>query len=112
MGALTHFLLSETTPLPEQCPLPILPSQESQERFDPESSIQRTGIYRDPWERRLRPLEERDLRSRCVTGPFNYLSRLDMRKGQHRSMDERHERQFGHRRSDMILQLGQLGGRP
>ncbi|KAH6613689.1 hypothetical protein B0J18DRAFT_440694 [Chaetomium sp. MPI-SDFR-AT-0129] len=110
--ALAHFLLSETTPSPEQCPLPILPSHKSQERFDPESSILRTGIYRDRWERRLRPLGERDLRSRGgITGHFNYLSRLDMRRGQHRSMDERHEREFSHRSTDMILQLNELGGR-
>ncbi|KAK4040826.1 hypothetical protein C8A01DRAFT_45936 [Parachaetomium inaequale] len=81
---LTEFLLSDTTP-PQHCPLPILPSEANRQRVDPEQAIKKTGIYRDPWERRLRPLAAGDARLRDVVDLFNYISKEDYREARRRA---------------------------
>ncbi|KAL2140524.1 hypothetical protein VTI28DRAFT_3728 [Corynascus sepedonium] len=91
---LTEFLLSTTTPL-QYCPLPILPSEANRQRVDPEQAIQETGIYRDPWDRRLRPLAAGDRRLRDVIDLFNYLSKEDYREAKQRAYRERERRQEG-----------------
>jgi hypothetical protein len=91
--ALAKFLLSESDPAAsENGPLPVLPTQENRERVDPESAIENTGIYRDPWERRLRPLDETDLRTRDVVDIFNFLSKQEWGEASRRAMEEREER--------------------
>ncbi|KAL2200146.1 hypothetical protein P885DRAFT_73979 [Corynascus similis CBS 632.67] len=71
---LTKFLLSDTTPL-QYCPLPILPNEANRQRVEPERAIQETGIYRDPWDRRLRPLAAGDRRLRDVIDLFIIFQR-------------------------------------
>jgi hypothetical protein len=88
-----EFLLSETTP-PPHCPLPILPSQENRQRVDPELRIEKTGIYRDLWERRLRPLQDTDMRIKDVVDLFNYVSKEDYREAKQRAFRERDKRQM------------------
>ena len=89
---LTEFLLSDTTPA--HCPLPILPSEANRERVDPEQAIETTGIYRDPWERQLRPAHEVDWRLKDVADHFNYLSHQDWRETKLRAAKERNKRQI------------------
>ena len=89
---LTDFLLSETTP-PQHCPLPILPSEANRQRVDPEQAIKKTGVYRDPWERRLRPLAAGDARLSDVVDLFNYLSKEDYREARRRAY-KRQEREW------------------
>ncbi len=89
---LVQFLLSEATP-PHHCPLPILPDEASRQRVDPEQAIEVTGIYRDPWERRLRPLHHGDRRTKDVVDTFNYLSREDWRAAKLRGSKERGKRE-------------------
>ena len=96
---LARFLLSEPGPTaaastqPENGPLPILPSEANIERVDPESAIETTGIYRDPWERRLRPLDEVDKRTRDVIDTWNFLSHEDYSAAKRRARSERDERE-------------------
>ncbi len=93
---LACFLLSDTTLATEQqqtCPLPICPGEENRQRVDPEQPIETTGIYRDPWERRLRPLLATDMRLRDVTDTFNYLSRQDWLEAKRRGLRERNLRE-------------------
>lgn len=90
---LVGFLLSESGS--GSCPLPILPAEENVERVDPEQAIEITGIYRDLWERRLRPLQETDRRTRDVVDTFNYLSKEDWRAARSRANRERQERARG-----------------
>ncbi|KAK4139780.1 uncharacterized protein C8A04DRAFT_15559 [Dichotomopilus funicola] len=105
---LVDFLLSETTPSPEQCPLPILPGPNNGQRFDPESPILRTGVWRDPWERRLRPRTEKDLRNTTsVTNEFNYEPHWDMGEAKERCRRERTERGYAYPGPRVILQLDQ-----
>ncbi|KAK4096058.1 hypothetical protein N658DRAFT_532666 [Parathielavia hyrcaniae] len=82
------------------CPLPILPSQGNRQRVDLEQDIQATGIYRDPWERRLRPVAAGDLRTRDVVDEFNYLSIENYQKGRRRAERERWKRVFGDLRDE------------
>jgi hypothetical protein len=91
---LTKFLLSD--PTPQHCPLPILPSEANRQRVDPEQAIETTGIYRDKWERRLRPLDEPDRRTKDVTDHFNYISHQDWREATVRAGRERWKRQVAH----------------
>jgi len=88
---LTEFLLAD--PTPQHYPLPILPSEANLERVDPEQALETTGIYRDKWERRLRPLEETDWRTRDVSDFFNYTSPQDWREATVRAGGERWKRQ-------------------
>jgi hypothetical protein len=75
-GSLVQFLLSDdATPLRDL--IPILPTQENRKRVDPEEAMETTGIYRDLWERRLRPPEEGDHRLRDVGDLFNFVSRVE-----------------------------------
>ncbi|KAK3896599.1 hypothetical protein C8A05DRAFT_48409 [Staphylotrichum tortipilum] len=91
---LAAFLLSDAT-LPDQpCTLPILPAEANRQRVDPEQAIETTGIYRDPWERRLRPLGATDLRLRDVVDTFNYLSIQDYREARRRAERERTQREY------------------
>jgi hypothetical protein len=79
---LLQFLLSEATPPPTpppKCPLPILPSKDNRQRVDPEMPIETTGIFRDPWDRRLRSLWDGDARTKNVIDLFSYLSFEDWR---------------------------------
>ena len=87
---LVEFLFCESGS--GSCPLPILPTEENLERVDPEQAIEITGVYRDPWERRLRPLQETDRRTRDVVDTFNYLSKEDWRAARGRASKERQER--------------------
>jgi hypothetical protein len=89
---LTNFLLSDTSP-PQHCPLPIVPSEANRQRVDPELRIKKTGIYRDLWERQLRPLHETDFRVKDVVDLFNYLSYDDYREAKQRAFRERDKRQ-------------------
>jgi hypothetical protein len=95
--ALAKFLLSESDPATsENGPLPVLPTKENRKRVDPESAIKTTGIYRDPWERRLRPLDESyetDLRRRDVVDIFNFLSKDGWAEARSRARWEMHERE-------------------
>lgn len=64
--ALLQFLTSDPPPTTgENGPLPILPSQDNRERVDPEEPIHLTGVFRDPWERRV--LRESDGDARMIT---------------------------------------------
>ncbi|KAK4131103.1 hypothetical protein BT67DRAFT_445079 [Trichocladium antarcticum] len=94
---LARFLLSEPNPTasaqPKNCALPIRLSQANRDRVDPEQAIETTGINRDPWERRLRPLRETDLRTRDVIDTFNFLSKEDWRAAKKRAIRERDERE-------------------
>ncbi|KAK3896739.1 hypothetical protein C8A05DRAFT_20346 [Staphylotrichum tortipilum] len=96
---LTEFLLSDTAPL-QHCPLPMLPSEANRQRVDPEQAIQKTGIYRDPWERRLRPLDAGDARLRDVIDLFNYVSKEDYREAKQRAYRERERRERRERREE------------
>lgn len=88
---LVQFLLSDVTPPPHECPLPILPSDDNRQ----ESAIQSTGIYRDPWERQLRSLDEGDMRVKDVVDTWNYLSFEDWREATKRGRRERNRRSMG-----------------
>ncbi|KAL1837763.1 hypothetical protein VTJ49DRAFT_3427 [Mycothermus thermophilus] len=74
VSELVEFLLSEPEESGTRCPLPVLPTQENRDRIDPEADIHTTGIYRDPWERRLRPLREGDRRTGCIVNTFDFLT--------------------------------------
>ena len=86
-------MLSETTP-PPQCPLPLLPSENNRQRVDPEQAIETTGIFRDPWERQVRPLDWADARIKDVMDLFNYLSFEDWRDASRRGRRERRLRRM------------------
>lgn len=88
--SLVQFLLSEDTTPPRDL-LPVLPAQQNRQRVDPEEAITTTGIYRDPWERRRRPLEDGDLRLRDVGDLFNYVSREEQREARLRAARARDE---------------------
>ncbi len=112
------FLLA-TTP-PQHCPLPILPGPENRQRVDPEQAIEKTGIYRDLWERRVRPLSEGDRRIKDVEDTFNYLSRQDWREAKLRGFHEMGKKeneflraQLRERRARRAeLEAVELAGRP
>jgi hypothetical protein len=89
---LLEFLLSETPPTPESCPIPILPNNENRNRIDPEEPIKLTGIYRDDWERNPRPERMGDARSICRHDTLNYPSLKDWLEAQDRwrTKDERY----------------------
>ncbi len=115
---LCRFLLS-TTP-PQHCPLPILPGPENRQRVDPEQTIEKTGIYRDLWERRVRPLSEGDRRTKDVEDTFNYLSRQDWREAKLRGFDEMGRKETEFLRAQLRerharraeLEVAELAGRP
>jgi hypothetical protein len=88
---LLRFLLSDS-PRPGECSLPILPSKHNQQRVDPEEPIADTGIYRDPWERRVRPLSEGDARVNGVVDTFNYNSFEDWVDANKRGREARQKR--------------------
>ncbi|KAI1500928.1 hypothetical protein F5X99DRAFT_384391 [Biscogniauxia marginata] len=90
---LLQFLLSEV-PLPS-CPLPIHGSMDNRDRIDPEEPIKDTGIYRDKWERKLRPEEEGDARLRDVVDDFNYISYDEWADARYRAMMIRQRRELG-----------------
>ena len=50
-------------------------------------------IYRDSWERRLRPLDAGDRRLRDAIDLFNYLSKKDYREAKQRAYREKEKRQ-------------------
>ncbi|KAK4148634.1 hypothetical protein C8A00DRAFT_47553 [Chaetomidium leptoderma] len=87
---LLQFMLCDTTPA--ECPLPLLPSDNNRHRVDPEEAIETTGIYRDRWERRLRPLKSGDARIKDVIDTWNYLSFEDWRDATRRGRRARRER--------------------
>jgi len=60
-------------------PMPIIPTEENDDRVDPEEPILETGIYRDPWERKDRPVTNGDAWMRDV------FSGLDWPRGSMRS---------------------------
>ncbi len=70
----------------------MLPSEANRQRVDPEQAIEVTGIYRDKWERRLRPLDATDWRTKDVEDQFNYISRQDWREARVRAARERDRR--------------------
>jgi hypothetical protein len=78
----------------QHCPLPVVPSKANRQRVDPEQPIETTGIYRDLWERRLRPLSDGDRRLKDVVDEFNYLSREDYREAKRRAEREQTKRLF------------------
>ncbi|KAJ2904505.1 hypothetical protein MKZ38_007948 [Zalerion maritima] len=90
---LLEFLLSDATP--PECPLPLHGTKENRDRVDPEEPINETGIYRDKWERRVRPEQEGDVRLRDVVDDFNYLSYDDWADARYRGMVMRDRRELG-----------------
>lgn len=58
----------------------MLPGEANGQRVDPESAIKNHGTYRDPWERRLRPLNEPDWQVPCVENCINFASTVARRK--------------------------------
>ena len=58
-------------------PLPILGDENNLARVDPEEPIDRTGIYRDIWERRPLPDDAFDLRTKDVINSIDYPRRID-----------------------------------
>ncbi|KAI0006496.1 hypothetical protein F4779DRAFT_629777 [Xylariaceae sp. FL0662B] len=90
---LLQFLLSEVPP--QFYPLPIHGSMDNRHRVDPEEPIKETGIYRDKWERKVRPDVEGDARLRDVVDDFNYISYDDWRDARKRGMIMRQRRSRG-----------------
>ncbi|KAG6355325.1 hypothetical protein INS49_003286 [Diaporthe citri] len=73
-------------------PFPILPDQNNLTRIDPEEPIRKTGIYRDPWERK--PLSDRagDPRMhRCAFNTMDYPSWADFKRSLERALTRRYE---------------------
>lgn len=101
---LLHFMLSDPHPStmpPPECPLPILPSDDNRQRVDPESPMEKTGIFRDPWERRP-PLYNRraDPRLKDVSDGLNYISDAEQREARRRARREFRERQGKEKREE------------
>ncbi|KAI5855531.1 hypothetical protein GGS23DRAFT_443312 [Durotheca rogersii] len=90
---LLQFLLSEVPP--SSCPLPIHGNMDNRNRVDPEEPMKDTGIYRDKWERKLRPDDEGDARLRDVIDDFNYVSYDEWADAQYRAMIMRERRELG-----------------
>lgn len=104
---LTEFLLSDTvTTMPQHCPLPLLPSKANRQRIGLEQPIETTGIYRDLWERRLRPLSNGDRRLEDVVDECNYLSCEDYREAKRRAEREQTKRIFVRREAQGNQQPG------
>jgi hypothetical protein len=91
---LLQFMLSDPSRMPPpECPLPILPSDDNQQRVDPESPIETTGIFRDPWERPPRLYPRRaDPRLKDVMDYLNYISHAEQREARTRARREFRER--------------------
>lgn len=94
--ALLEFLLSDdninghTNSAPN--PFPILPDRNNLTRIDPEEPIHKTGIYRDPWERK--PLSDKDGDPRlhcCAWNDMDYPSWADFRRSRERAFTRRYE---------------------
>lgn len=93
---LLEFLLSDkninghTDSAPN--PFPILPDRNNLTRIDPEDPIHKTGIYRDPWERK--PLSDRAVDPRLLCCAFNFMdypSRADYKRSVERALTRRYE---------------------
>ncbi|KAK4645123.1 hypothetical protein QC761_311060 [Podospora bellae-mahoneyi] len=72
--ALLDFLTADN---PEECPLPILPTDENTHRVDPEEPLGLTGIYRNIWERKDLPIDGPDSRNRASQDFLNFPTRAD-----------------------------------
>lgn len=73
-------------------PFPILPDGNNLTRIDPEEPIHKTGIYRDPWERK--PLSDKDGDPRlhcCAFNTMDYPSRIDFKRSRERAFTRRYE---------------------
>ncbi|KFA52171.1 hypothetical protein S40293_00609 [Stachybotrys chartarum IBT 40293] len=82
--ALVEFISS-----PKSCPdpLPILPDERNRERVDPEEPLEETGIFRNIWERKHRPVTHSDPRLKDVCDPVDYPTLVDKRDAQRRAKD-------------------------
>lgn len=94
--AVLDFLLSDNDiigqPNRAPNPFPILPGRNNLTRIDPEEPIHKTGIYRDPWERK--PLGDRagDPRMHCcVFNTMDYPSWADFKRSLERALNRRYE---------------------
>ena len=65
----------------------------NRKRVDPEEAIQKTGIYRDKWERRQLSADDHDERLGDVMDDFNYVSLKEFSEARHRAIELR-ERRF------------------
>src|SRR4051794_9885240 len=80
--ALLNLLLYNGDETPPS-PLPIIPTEENDDRVDPEEPILETGIYRDPWERKDRPVANGDARMRDVFSSLDWPRRLNEKSDSH-----------------------------
>lgn len=94
--AVLDFLLSDNDiigqPNSAPNPFPILPGRNNLTRIDPEGPIHKTGIYRDPWERK--PLGDRagDPRMHCCAfNTIDYPSWADFKRSLERALNRRYE---------------------
>ena len=62
---------------PAPSPLPILPGRNNIDRVDPEEPISETGVYRDLWERKDRPVTREDFRLRDVYSRNDWPGGID-----------------------------------
>ncbi|KAH7022036.1 hypothetical protein EDB80DRAFT_693958 [Ilyonectria destructans] len=83
---LLEFLTSET---PDLGLLPILPTREDTQREDPEEPIEKTGIYRNIWERKPLPIDAPDMRLKDVWDQFEYPLKGDFQRAQHRAYNRK-----------------------
>lgn len=73
-------------------PFPILPDRTKLTRIDPEEPIHKTGIYRDPCERK--PLSDSDGDSRldcCAYNDMDYPTEADYKRSVERACARRYE---------------------
>jgi hypothetical protein len=81
---LVEFLTSEA---PDTGVLPILGDASNVRREDPEEPVEKTGIYRNVWERKPLSIDAVDGRLRDVWNRFEYPSRADLMRAKLRARE-------------------------
>ncbi|KAF4469570.1 hypothetical protein FALBO_3532 [Fusarium albosuccineum] len=91
--ALLSFLTADVPPSP--APLPILGDDRNRNRVDPEEPIEETGIFRDIWERKERPVTFSDERLRDVWDVTDFPTREDKYAASMRAMERKDKHDYG-----------------
>jgi hypothetical protein len=88
-----NFLTTDSEPSTDT--LLILGDEKNLHRIDPEEPIEKTGIYRDIWERKFRPPQLNDRRLRDVLDSFNFPTHADKYAASMRAAERKYKFDYG-----------------